>query len=64
MGIIEFGIQLRSPNPFHRLSDNLSEPYCAGMRGEGGENGLLVGDVLAGLVPDSGEVVASSIELQ
>jgi hypothetical protein len=32
------------------------------MGGEGGEDGLLVGDILAGLVPDSGEVVASSIE--
>jgi hypothetical protein len=32
------------------------------MGGEGGEDGLLVRDILAGLVPDSGEVVASSIE--
>jgi hypothetical protein len=34
------------------------------MGSEGDEDSLLVRDVLAGLVPDSGEVVASSIELQ
>jgi hypothetical protein len=34
------------------------------MGSDGDEDGLLAGDVLAGLVPDSGEVVASSIELQ